>query len=127
VEGGRFDGNHVLDAFAAVRLAAEHARAGGGASLLATDTFRMGGHATHDEREARTLFDADTFRHWGQRDPVGTYEAWLEGEGIARAALESIEAEVTAEVDAAAEEALRSRDAAMPRGETAIEGVYAAA
>jgi hypothetical protein len=46
---------------------------------------------------------------------------------VARAALESIEAEVTAEVDAAAEEALKSRDAAMPRGETVTDGVYAAA
>jgi hypothetical protein len=55
------------------------------------------------------------------------YEAWLEGEGIARAALEAIEAEVTVEVDAAAEEALKSRDAAMPRGDTAELGVYAAA
>ena len=97
------------------------------AILLVTDTFRMGGHATHDEREARTLFDADTFRHWGARDPVGMYEAWLEEEGIARAAMESIEAEVTAEVDAAAEEALRSRDRAMPTGETVLQGVYAAA
>jgi pyruvate dehydrogenase E1 component alpha subunit len=117
----------VLDAFAATRLAADRARAGEGATLLVTDTFRMGGHATHDEREARSLFDADTFRYWGQREPVGMYEAWLEGEGIARAALESIEAEVTAEVDAAAEEALQSRDAAMPRGDTAELGVYATA
>jgi TPP-dependent pyruvate/acetoin dehydrogenase alpha subunit len=61
------------------------------------------------------------------RDPVGMYEAWLEGEGVARAALEAIEAEVTAEVDTAAEEALRSRDAAMPAGETAAVGVYATA
>jgi TPP-dependent pyruvate/acetoin dehydrogenase alpha subunit len=127
VAGGRFDGNHVLDAFAAARLAADRARAGEGATLLVTDTFRMGGHATHDEREARTLFEPETFVHWGRRDPVGMYEAWLEGEGLARAALESVEAEVTAEVDAAAEEALKSRDAAMPRGETAERGVYAAA
>jgi TPP-dependent pyruvate/acetoin dehydrogenase alpha subunit len=127
VAGGRFEGNHVLDALAAARLAADRARAGEGATLLVTDTFRMGGHATHDEREARSLFEADIFRQWGMRDPVGMYEAWLEGEGISRAALESIEAEVTAEVDAAAEEALRSRDAAMPRGETAAAGVYATA
>jgi hypothetical protein len=55
------------------------------------------------------------------------YEAWLEGEGVARATLESIEAEVTAEVDAAAQEALKSRDAAMPQGNTAELGVYATA
>ncbi|HEX8246222.1 MAG TPA: hypothetical protein VF541_22110, partial [Longimicrobium sp.] len=63
----------------------------------------------------------------GRRDPVGMYEAWLEGEGVARDVLERIEAEVTAEVDAAAEEALKSRDAAMPAGETAELGVYATA
>jgi TPP-dependent pyruvate/acetoin dehydrogenase alpha subunit len=123
--GGAFDGNHVLDAYAATRLAADRARAGEGVSILEALTFRMGGHATHDEREARALFDADTFREWGQRDPVGMYEAWLEGEGIARDRLEAIEADVTAEVDAAADEAIRSRDTAMPAGETAELGVYA--
>lgn len=121
----RFDGNHVLDAFAATRLAADRARAGEGVTILVADTFRMGGHATHDEREARRLFDADTFRAWGRRDPVGTYEAWLEEEGVARDRLEAIEREVTAEVDAAAEDALRSRETALPVGETVTERVYA--
>jgi TPP-dependent pyruvate/acetoin dehydrogenase alpha subunit len=122
-----FDGNHVLDAYAATRLAADRARAGGGVTLLVAETFRMGGHATHDEREARDLFSPEVFRRWGLRDPVGNYEAWLEGEGIARARLEEIEQAVTAEVEAAAEEALRSRDTAMPAGETAELGVYASA
>jgi TPP-dependent pyruvate/acetoin dehydrogenase alpha subunit len=123
--GGRFDGNHVLDAYAAARLAADRARAGEGASILVAETFRMGGHATHDEREARQLFPAETFRDWGRKDPVGMFEAWLEGEGVARAELERIEAAVIAEVDAAAEEALRSREGAMPAGESAERGVYA--
>ncbi|HEV2149128.1 MAG TPA: thiamine pyrophosphate-dependent enzyme [Longimicrobiaceae bacterium] len=125
VAGGVFDGNHVLDAYAATRIAVERARAGEGVTLLVGETFRMGGHATHDEREARSIFDAETFAHWGKRDPVGLYEAWLEEEGIPRARLEEIEARVAAEVDAAAEEALRSRETAMPRGETVTEGVYA--
>jgi TPP-dependent pyruvate/acetoin dehydrogenase alpha subunit len=125
--GGRFDGNHVLDAYAATRVAADRARAGEGASLLVAETFRMGGHATHDEREARALFSPEIFQHWGQREPIGMYEAWLEGEGIGREVLERIEAEVTAEVDAAAEEALKSREGAMPVSETAERGVYATA
>ncbi len=125
VAGGTFDGNHVLDAYAATRIAVDRARAGEGVTLLVGETFRMGGHATHDEREARTIFDAELFARWGKRDPVGLYEAWLEGEGIPRARMEEIEVAVAAEVDAAAEEALRSRDAAMPRGETVTEGVYA--
>ena len=94
VAGGTFDGNNVLDAYAATRLAADHARAGNGPTLLIAETFRMGGHATHDEREARSLFAAELFAGWGRRDPVGLYEAWLEGEGIGRAVLEEIEARV---------------------------------
>ncbi|HWK89041.1 MAG TPA: thiamine pyrophosphate-dependent enzyme [Longimicrobium sp.] len=124
VAGGSFDGNHVLDAYAATRLAADRARAGGGVTLLTAETFRMGGHATHDEREARSLFAAELFAQWGRRDPVGLYEAWLEGEGMQRARLEEIEARVAAEVEAAAEQAIRSRDSAMPAPETAVAGVY---
>src|SRR5947209_10289714 len=51
--GASFDGNNVLDAFAATRMAAERCRSGNGPALLLAETFRMGGHATHDEREAR--------------------------------------------------------------------------
>jgi TPP-dependent pyruvate/acetoin dehydrogenase alpha subunit len=122
--GGVFDGNHVLDAYAATKLAADRARAGEGVSILVAETFRMGGHATHDEREARATFPAELFTQWGRRDPIGLYEAWLEGEGIARDRLERIEADVAAEVDAAAEEALRGREARMPAPESVLEGVY---
>jgi TPP-dependent pyruvate/acetoin dehydrogenase alpha subunit len=124
VAGAVFDGNHVLDAFAATRLAADRARAGEGVTLLVAETFRMGGHATHDEREARNLFEAELFQAWGRRDPIGMFETWLLDEGVDRARLESIEAAVSAEVDAAAEEALRSRERAMPVGETAGRGAY---
>jgi TPP-dependent pyruvate/acetoin dehydrogenase alpha subunit len=122
--GGVFDGNHVLDAYAATRLAAERARAGEGVSLLVAETFRMGGHATHDEREARETFSADLFRHWGERDPIGLYEAWLEGEGFSRDRLEEIEARAAAEVDTAAEEALASRGSSMPDPSSVLDDVY---
>lgn len=122
--GGIFDGNNVLDAYAATRIAVDRARAGEGVSLLVAETFRMGGHATHDEREARVTFDADLFSYWGKRDPIGLYEAWLESEGIARERLEAIEAAAKQEVDAAAEEALASRESRMPEPASAVEGVY---
>lgn len=122
--GGEFDGNHVLDAYAAAKIAVDRARSGGGASLLVGETFRMGGHATHDEREARETFAPELFAHWGRRDPVGLYEVWLEEEGIGRDRLEEIEARVTAQVEAAAEEALGSRDRAMPEPLSAGEHVY---
>jgi TPP-dependent pyruvate/acetoin dehydrogenase alpha subunit len=122
--GGGFDGNNVLDAYAAVRLAADRARGGEGPSLLVAETFRMGGHATHDEREARATFPAELFAHWGRRDPIGMYEAWLEGEGVSPDRLASIEAEVANQVDAAVDAALDGRDAAMPAGDSADAGVW---
>ncbi|HXG64558.1 MAG TPA: thiamine pyrophosphate-dependent enzyme, partial [Blastocatellia bacterium] len=85
VEGWGVDGNNVLDVYASVKLAADACRAAGeegrGPFLLIAETFRMGGHATHDEREARATFAADLFEHWGKRDPIGLFETWLiEGE-----------------------------------------------
>jgi TPP-dependent pyruvate/acetoin dehydrogenase alpha subunit len=123
--GGSFDGNNVLDAYAATKIAARTCRAGGGPVILSAETFRMGGHATHDEQEARSLLPAELFTDWGRRDPIGLYEEYLTGAGVDPAALERIEAEVTAEVDRAAEEALESRRTNMPPPESALDDVYA--
>lgn len=114
IAGSHADGNNVLDVYAATRLAAKQARQGDGPTLLLVETFRMGGHATHDEAEARDTFPASLFEQWGRRDPIGTYEEHLIARGIARERLEAIEAEVVAEVDDAAERALAFRDARMP-------------
>lgn len=108
------DGNNVLDMFAATRLAADHARSGGGASLLVAETFRMGGHATHDEAEARRTFEPALFAQWGARDPIGLYQAYLEDDGIPHSRFDEIEAEIIAAIDAAVEEALESRASRMP-------------
>jgi len=124
VWGATFDGNNVLDAYAATRMAAERCRSGNGPALLIAETFRMGGHATHDEREARDTFPAELFKTWGKRDPVGLYEEYLKEEGIKAKELGEIEAEVTAVVAKAAEEAIASRGK-MPKAETALKGVYA--
>ena len=124
VWGAQFDGNNVLDAYAATRIAAERCRAGQGPALLVAETFRMGGHATHDEREARDTFPAALFATWGKRDPVGLYEEYLKEEGVKAKRLGEIEAEVAAEVEKAAEEAIASREK-MPKGESALDGVYA--
>ena len=42
-------------------LAVERCRRGEGPALLVAETFRMGGHATHDEAEARRTFDSELF------------------------------------------------------------------
>ncbi len=140
VPGAVADGNNVLDTWAAARLAADRCRRGDGPFILTARTFRMGGHATHDEAEGRALFGDAVFAHWGRRDPIGQFETWLLADGPAldgarrpeaarrdatRAALEAAEARVVAEIDAAEQEALRSRKEKMPEPEDAIRDVYA--
>jgi len=124
VWGASFDGNNVLDAWAATRLAALRCRAGQGPALLVATTFRMGGHATHDEREARETFPATLFTEWGKRDPIGLYEEYLKEAGWSASELETVEAEVAGEIERAEAEALASRDR-MPAGEAALVGIYA--
>lgn len=132
------DGNHVLDVYAATRLAARRCREGEGPVFIEATTFRMGGHATHDVAEARRTFAPHLFDYWGRRDPIGLFEEYLAmgtidlgggGEGSLeernRAALAGAEAQVTEEVEAAAEEALASRADAMPAPDSAPRGVYA--
>ncbi|HJU88897.1 MAG TPA: thiamine pyrophosphate-dependent dehydrogenase E1 component subunit alpha [Gemmatimonadaceae bacterium] len=124
--GGVFDGNNVLDGYALTSLAADRCRRGEGPALLVAETFRMGGHATHDEAEARRTFDASLFTSWGKRDPIALFEEYLADEGISRDVLSGIESEVEAEVERAQEEAIASRQANMPKPQNALDGVYAA-
>ena len=115
------------------------ALSGEGPVLMVLETFRMGGHATHDEAEARHLFDRAKFEAWGRRDPIGCFEAWLledgpdldpNGDGSSRreknqAVLKAIEAEVTAAMDAAADEARAGRSTHLPDPSTVLDGVFA--
>jgi TPP-dependent pyruvate/acetoin dehydrogenase alpha subunit len=120
------DGNNVLDVYATTRVAADRARRGKGATVVVVDTFRMGGHATHDEAEARATFAPELFEHWGKRDPIGLYEEYLIERGVQRARLEQIEQRVIAEIDAAAERAASTRADRMPPGKNAeLAGVSA--
>jgi 2-oxoisovalerate dehydrogenase E1 component len=126
LRGAVADGNNVLDVYAAARMAAEHARGGAGATLLVVDTFRMGGHATHDEAEARSTFAAALFEYWGRRDPIGMYEEYLVAEGVGRDRLQELESAIGRDVDAAADAALAERESKMPAAEAAeYEGVSA--
>ena len=126
------DGNHVLDVYAGTALAAEMCRAGKGPVVMVLNTFRMGGHATHDEGESRAILPKELFLEWGRRDPIGMYETYLAEadfslapSGSNREALERAESEVLAEIEAAEKEALASRESNMPRPETQRLGVVA--
>ena len=118
------DGNNVLDGYALTSLAAERCRRGDGPALLIAETFRMGGHATHDGQEARRTLDSELFGLWGRREPIAMFEQWLVARGVPAQRLESVELEVELEVGKAEEDALASRAARMPKGEDALSGVY---
>ncbi|MEJ2236881.1 MAG: thiamine pyrophosphate-dependent dehydrogenase E1 component subunit alpha [Gemmatimonadales bacterium] len=124
VPGWSFAGNNVLDAFSATKLAVERCREGNGPVILSAETFRMGGHATHDEAEARVVIPADLFEYWGARDPIGLYEEHLKRDGVSVRTLDSVESAVLDEIDRAEQEALASRQHSVPKGETALEGLY---
>jgi len=126
VSGLSCNGNNVLDVYAATRLAADVARSGRGPIVLVAETFRMGGHATHDEAEARHTFSPSLFSAWGRRDPIGMYESYLQRHDISVSTLEKIESQVVEELAVAEKEALESFKNRMPKPEMAIRGVYAA-
>jgi TPP-dependent pyruvate/acetoin dehydrogenase alpha subunit len=116
------DGNNVLDVYAATQIAADRCRNGLGPAAIVAETFRLGGHATHDEREARATFGEEIFAEWGRRDPIGLFEAYLGTRGIEPSLLTDIEANVTTEMDRAADEALQSRDRIPPPEQALYSG-----
>ncbi len=114
------DGNDVLATYAATRRAVDRARAGEGVTLIEAKTFRIKGHAEHDNQSyvPQSLID-----EWAAKDPLVRFEsALLDAEIAANADFESIQARVRREVDAATDEAERSP---MPRPEEASMGLYA--
>jgi TPP-dependent pyruvate/acetoin dehydrogenase alpha subunit len=127
-------GNNVLDVHVATARAVARCREGGGPAIVVATTGRMGGHATHDEGEARRILPAAHFSYWGARDPVALYEHDLLerlGDGGRRdavaAEMAAIEAEVAGEIESAAVAALASRERVPAAVETVADGVHAPA
>lgn len=118
--GDTVDGNDVLATYAAVRRAVDRARGGGGVTLLEVVTFRMKGHAEHDNQ---SYVPPEVLEEWKAKDPVARFERVLIEGGLATEDdFAKIQERVRAEVDAATDEAERSP---MPRGEEAALGLYA--
>ena len=126
------DGNNVLDVYATTALAAELCRLGKGPVIVTAKTFRMGGHATHDEGESRKILPEEDFVYWGKRDPVGMYEAYLGESDLALSdtlsnfeVLETAELQVAAEIDAAEKQARESVERSQPDPGSQTSGVFA--
>jgi TPP-dependent pyruvate/acetoin dehydrogenase alpha subunit len=114
------DGNDVLATYSAARRAVERARAGGGVTLIEAKTFRLKGHAEHDNQ---SYVPQSLIEEWSAKDPVVRFEKTLVDAGIATTAdFEMIQSRAKREVDAATDEAERSP---MPNPEEAAMGLFA--
>ena len=98
IPGITLDGNDPDSIAAAFAWAAERARAGLGPTLIELVTMRMCGHAHHDDMlylgrdphpsweypaiDDHGYVDHELYAYWSGRDPIGTYAARLEAEGL---------------------------------------------
>ncbi len=73
--GIRIDGNDIFAVYAAVRLAADRARAGEGPALIEGLTYRLGAHTTSDD-PTKYRSDAEV-KQWEARDPLLRLERYL--------------------------------------------------
>lgn len=111
------DGNDA-DVMHAVAVAAlDKARSGGGPSLIEVQTYRHGGHSRADPGKYRP---DEEVAAWKARDPLITYRQRLIDEGIDAAALDAIDAEQSARVDAAEETARNSGPPSLDIAETEL-------
>jgi TPP-dependent pyruvate/acetoin dehydrogenase alpha subunit len=109
------DGNDVEAMFEATRQARERALDGGGPTLIEAVTMRMHGHAAHDDMK---YVPKELVEEWRQRDPIDRQEKRLRALGVD---VDGLRASVSAEIDAAAAEALAGP---MPSPESAALGVF---
>ena len=99
IPGVRVDGNDPVAVYEAARTAVERARAGEGPTLLEAVTFRFNGHLIGDPGE---YIPKAEYQAAVAADPYPKYRQWLvEQKHASAAALEAIDAELEAELEAA--------------------------
>ena len=114
------DGNDVLATYGAAKRAVDRARGGGGVTLLEVKTFRLKGHAEHDNQ---AYVPPELIEEWRAKDPLPRFDrVVLELGAASQEQLDAIQERVKRELDAAVDEAERSP---MPRGEDAGKGLFA--
>jgi pyruvate dehydrogenase E1 component alpha subunit len=111
--GLQVDGNDLLAVYVATREAVDRARAGGGPSLIEAVTYRLGPHSTADD--ASRYREETEVRVWEAREPLPRFRRYLEGRGLLDPRRHAaLEAEVSAEVQAAIGRAEARMQAASP-------------
>lgn len=72
------DGNNSMEVFATSKRARQICLEGDGPVFLVCETFRMKGHAEHDDQR---YVDPDQLEIWSKKDPIIHLEGWLHDQG----------------------------------------------
>ncbi|HEX7900251.1 MAG TPA: thiamine pyrophosphate-dependent dehydrogenase E1 component subunit alpha [Planctomycetota bacterium] len=109
------DGNDVLGVYRRTKVCVDAARAGGGPQILELKTFRMRGHAPHDNQSyvPKGLIEA-----WKKKDPIPVFEKALKPTAAEKAAVEKRVGEAVEDATAFAEAS------PFPDGAEAFKGVF---
>ena len=114
------DGNDVVAVYKSARRAVDRAREGAGPTFIEAKTFRMRGHAAHDNQ---SYVAKELLEQWRRRDPIDYFEKELLDRGTAtQAEIEEVNGRVNRVLD---EDLAWSESQPPPAPEEAIGGVYA--
>jgi pyruvate dehydrogenase E1 component alpha subunit/2-oxoisovalerate dehydrogenase E1 component alpha subunit len=114
------DGNDVLAVYSSARRAVDRARDGAGPTFIEAKTFRMRGHAAHDNQ---SYVPKEVLDQWRKRDPIAHLEKSLKENKVAgEADIEQVNKKVASLLD---EELAWAESQPSPVPEDALGGVYA--
>jgi TPP-dependent pyruvate/acetoin dehydrogenase alpha subunit len=110
------DGNDAAEVYQAAAQARQRCLDGKGPVFLVCETFRMAGHAEHDDQR---YVDPALLAQWATKDPLPRFEAWM---GVRGWTLDpGLALRLEAELLASAETAL---EAPCPEAERLNEGIF---
>ena len=122
IPGIMVDGQDPDATAQAVGEALDRARSGQGPTLLEMKTYRYAGHSRADKAEYRPEGEFDS---WFERDPINTFRARLESEGLLSVGQAArIDQQVAARIEAAVEAAKQSPPAGV---DAMFRNIYAPA
>jgi TPP-dependent pyruvate/acetoin dehydrogenase alpha subunit len=114
------DGNDVLAVYRSARRAVDRARDAGGPTFIEAKTFRMRGHAAHDNQ---SYVPKEVLNQWQKRDPIAHLEKLLKENKVAGGGdIEQVKKRVAALLD---EDLAWAESQPSPVPEDALGGVYA--
>jgi len=100
------EGNDPVSVYKAVSEARKICLSGGGPCFIEARTYRMGGHGIYDRGD---YMPSEEVKKWAEKDPIAKFEQFLLKEKAgSQKDIDRIDADVRAEIDAAAKKARSS-------------------